>query len=41
MGVDGMADAPLRLQEVMSKAAVVFLAEPEELRTADPRIMRK
>jgi hypothetical protein len=36
VGVDGVADATLRLQEVMSKAVVVFLAEPERLRSADP-----
>ncbi len=39
MGVDGMAHAPVWLQEVMSKDVVVFLLELERLRTADPRSM--
>jgi hypothetical protein len=37
VGVDGMAHAPVWLQEVMSKAVVVFLLVLEKLRTADPR----
>ena len=39
VGVDGMAHAPVWLQEVISKAVVVFLLVLEKLRSADPRRM--
>ncbi len=37
VGVDGMAHAPVWLQEVMSKAVVDFLLVLERLRTVGPR----
>jgi hypothetical protein len=39
VGVDGMAHAPVWIQEVMSKAVVVFLLVLEKLRIANPRSM--
>jgi hypothetical protein len=41
VGVDGLAHAPVWLQEVITRAAAVFLLVLEELRSADPRSMRK